>query len=147
MKSKDKWEAKVKKGEEWFADERNAGREYKSHRFVPTADDWYPCYFLDENGKEIKYNQEEPWEDYAARCEKGAPMVLGTVYLTHKFCLENKCFVRIHFWGNDDTGIEMDQTFDTLEDGMEAYDRGVKWLTHLAVACYHDLLRLGFKHA
>jgi hypothetical protein len=130
-----------------FVDERMVGREYKSQRYIPTADDWYPCFFLDASGKEIVHCLGEQWETYEDRRNKGASMVLGTVYLTHRRILNNRCFVRVHLWGNDDTGIEQDWYCDTVEEGLAIYDRWVKWLTNLSVACRHELLRLGFHNA
>jgi len=76
-------------------------------------------------------------------------MVLGSVFLRPVVLIsgQTQYFVRVMFWGNDDTGIEQDQYFETIEEALGAYDRLVKWLTNLAIVCRQDLVNLGFKYA
>jgi hypothetical protein len=131
-----KYEANCRKGEECFVAARNANKAFRSDRFVPTADEWSPCYFLDDKGKLV---------------DCGSPMVKGSVFLS---CQEGPSkfwprpyFVRIMFWGNDDTGLERDEYFDDFSEALEKYDHLVRWLNHLGIACYWDLRKLGFNPA
>lgn len=126
-------EAAILRGEEWRVKQRKAGLAYRSERFIPTADDWYPCYFEDEH--------------------HNSPSVKGTVMLGPPSGRSRmgpihdgdfKWFVRICIWGNDDTGIERDFYFEDKEDAVEQYHRLVGWMGNLVVAQRYELLKLGF---
>lgn len=109
----------------------NARREVKSTRLVPTADDWYPS--LDGGFAE------------------GTVMMFLDPYASHtsqkrEWC-EGMFFVRICFWGGDDTGIERDFYCVSLGAAKHLYNRWVKWLGALAIVERDDLKLLGFQNA
>lgn len=120
----------------------------RSERYIPTAEDWSPPYFLDSAGKKIEENRDTL--EYA--------MVHGTVMImppsmTRKprgrelKVSESHWFVRICFWGNDDSGIEKDFYFPDHESALEQYNRLVTYLGRISIVCRWDLLDLGFQPA
>jgi hypothetical protein len=115
---------------------RKEGIELESHKLIPTAEDWYPCYFTDTNSSVV-----------LARVSIHKPS--GIHSWTKREDLEDavKYWVRTSFWGNDDTGIEKDRYVSTLEEAMEIYFWQVRWLSNLAIVSRSDLLKLGFQHS
>ena len=135
--------------DEYLFRKHQEGVQYRSEKFIPTADDWFPCFFIDANGKELKSWENENWES-------GAPMVQATVMMNEpiglrrsakRYSLQDQWFVRICIWGNDDTGIEKDFYFKTREEAFEQYHRLVSFMNNLVIAQRNELLKLGFVNA
>lgn len=138
----------------------------KIERLIPTPNDWHPAVFVIE-ATTPNATHETPldqanmaWETMnvmgafdgreADQYAKAA-YVRGAVMRFREFCEhkghEEEFSVRVCFWGDDDTGLELDVYFKTLEDADEAWIRWTAWLSRLAYASYWDLKKVGFTTA
>jgi hypothetical protein len=102
-------------------------------RYIPTADDWHPCFFENALGK-LGSKSEEFF----------APMVEGAVRLSQVNI--NRWAVRFAFWGNDDTYIGRWIYFDNEQAAYDQYFRSMSWLCNLAIVQRNELVRLGFNY-
>lgn len=131
--------------EERKAELRQSGLAFESERFVPTADDWYPCFYHSYKNEDGKWVTVELDRD--RQLVHGSPMVLGRIYVRAPVNIAGLrgiallWFVRISFWGNDDTGIEKDFYFHDEKDAREQYFRLVSYLNNIAIVCRDDLLK------
>lgn len=103
-------------------------RMFKSTRHIPTPDDWYPTL---EGGL----------------VEGSVRMFLDPYTSREREWCEGMFFVRICFWGGDDTGIERDFYCASIDSARALYNRLVKWLGAIAVVSRDDLKKLGFENA
>lgn len=102
-------------------------------RYIPTADDWYPCFFENALGKCGPKNE-----------EFRAPMVEATIQLYQ--ISETSWEIIISLWGNDDTYIMKRQYFNNLKISQNRYIIWVSWLCNLAIAQRTQLELLGFNY-
>lgn len=124
-------------------------------KMVLTNDDWYPNYITNSLAAELSELGKceiQPWtpknttEDME-QAEHG--MVIGGVTFWIHWDLKEKChrlFIRICFWGADDTGIEKDYYLEIkdFEEAVAIYERESRWLNNLFLVEREVLFNLGY---
>ena len=135
--------------------------EYKrSTRLIPTPDDWAPAIFneeqfiLNETLENEQVAKDYAWEgEYIGSFsrEDYLPATHGAYvegFVTYQITPDlDGYYLRVSFWGNDDTGLEQDFIFQSREQLLQAYYYWCCWLGQLAYASISQLRTVGFVNA
>jgi len=118
-------------------------RLQESERYVPTPECWAPSYiFVD--GKYTTPLQAFPDHKYSDFELTVPQYVHGRVILDDNPSSNPRYFIRISFWGADDSGMEQDHLTHDLEEAQREYNRWIRWLGEVGMVTRASLRHIGF---
>jgi hypothetical protein len=120
----------------------------ETRRAIPTCSSWYPNYEWRSSSALIlaraarKPLGDVQWHELLSCVDEGG-LVEGFVSLSPTY--RKPCwYVRIAFWGADDTGICRDREFAEYADAQALYEHLSRWLSNLILVDRDVLFTLGF---
>lgn len=119
-----------------------------TRRAIPTCNAWYPNYgSISSSALMLAKAARKPlrdvqWHELLTCVDEGG-LVEGFVILSPTY--RKPCwYVRIAFWGADDTGICRDREFAEYADALAPYEHLSRWLSNLILVDRDVLFTLGF---
>ena len=117
-------------------------------RAIPTCSSWYPNYGCLSSSALIlaraarKPLRDVQWHELLTCVDEGG-LVAGFVSLSPTY--GKPCwYVRIAFWGADDTGISREREFAEYADALALYEHLSRWLSNLILVDRDVLFTIGF---